>query len=196
MNGSLALDFNPILVKHLAAPVWHLQPFPCFEQSGTLAWLRPGDPPAPCVLKDWEGPQSSSQRPQHDPSWWLCCPLSHPSPLQPVVWGPWCWHVGFLVVNLGICRNLDSIHPIEPEFLQPVKCSPAHKAFMGLPHNHWLLSDKASADRLQSCLGASRSTVSGRRSEHCLSWSLLGDWLLTKGPGPAGSFGVPSSAPS
>ena len=47
MNGSLALDFNPILVKHLAAPVWHLQPFPCFEQSGTLAWSCPGGPPAP-----------------------------------------------------------------------------------------------------------------------------------------------------
>lgn len=47
MNGSLALDFSPIFVKHLAAPGWHLQPFPCFEQSGTLAWLSRGDPPAP-----------------------------------------------------------------------------------------------------------------------------------------------------
>ena len=47
MNGSLALHFSPIFVKHLAAPGWHLQPFPCFEQSGTLAWLSRGDPPAP-----------------------------------------------------------------------------------------------------------------------------------------------------
>lgn len=56
MNGSLALDFSPIFVKHLAAPGWHLQPFPCFEQSGTLAWLSRGDPPAPDVLKGLGGP--------------------------------------------------------------------------------------------------------------------------------------------
>lgn len=82
--------FNHILVKHLAAPVWHLQPFPLFEQSGTLSLVRPGDSPAPSILKGLGGPTEQLPGPRHNPSHECVVPLSHPSPLQPMVWSPGC----------------------------------------------------------------------------------------------------------
>ena len=87
--------FNPVLVKHLASPVWHLQPFPCFEQSGTLAWSSPGDSSAPGILKGLGGPteQLPEATAQYPP--WLCCPLVPPFSPPAYGLGPWVLTCGF-----------------------------------------------------------------------------------------------------